>query len=110
MKNLFNQIIQEQDFGLSVDSLIEKKKKTFGTLDKLVTDKVVLYAYRINYRYKTKRGNIKINHKILILNQQDKDEAIYRFLLVIENCPKYKKISNVEILDIQNEELVINLK
>lgn len=112
MKDLYTQIMSQQDFGYQDEYYMQKKMKLFEDKTKLITDKIKLYVYRVNYSYKTKRGNLKENYKIIILNRNDKTEAKFKLMeYLTEFNQKYpfRAISNVKILDISFEEILLPL-
>lgn len=113
MKNLFKKLLDIQNFGFTDEYKIEKRKELFKETDKLLNDNVKVYCFRVNYSYFTKRKNFKENCKIIVLNINDKDEAKMKVIEEINNFNNkypYKAISNVKILGIDSEDLLIPLR
>lgn len=112
MKGLYSELIDNQDFGFKDEYHIQKAKSKFDDYSKLITENIKAYVYRINFSYKTKRSNRKQSCRHVVLKDLDKDEAKVNFIEYINNFNKkfpYRELSNVEILDIQCEEIIIPL-
>ncbi|MEG0296794.1 MAG: hypothetical protein RR620_08740 [Clostridium sp.] len=75
---------------------------------KLINREIKHEVYKVIYSYKTKRGNIKENHKYVI--SEDSEDATFKFLEHINEFNKeypYRAILNVKILKVTS---VGNLK
>lgn len=112
MKGLYDNIIKQQDFGFTDKEKIIQKLDTYKNKTKLITDKIKVYLYKVEYQYQTKRHNWKSNYKTLVLNTVDEEEAKFQFLEYINklnNKHPYRALLNVKILNIGYEEIFIHM-
>lgn len=112
MKGLYLDIIKNQDFGFEDEYKINKKRKMYSDNLKIITEDLSSYVYRVNFSYKTRRGNKRQSHRYLVNNELDIADIKVRFLDYVSNYNKefpYRELSNVEILDVQYEEIKIPL-
>lgn len=110
--SLYKELVNMQSFNFTDQYKIDKKRELFKDDLKLITKEIKVYLFRVNYSYKTIRNNKRTNYKIVVLNENDIAEAKIKFLQYIEefnNEFPIRKISNVKILDVQSEEMLIPL-
>ena len=109
---MYNQILEKQDFGYKEEYRINTIKDIFRDKSKLISKYIKAYIYNVNYKYTTVRGNVKHSNKIVVLNESDIGAAKSEVIDYINNYNNkfpYRMMSNVKILDVFPEEIVIQL-
>lgn len=109
---LYKKILNNQTFGYADDCAIETIRNTFEDESELISKSVKVYIYKVHYRYTTKRGNIKYANKVVVIPDSDIGAAKAEVIEYINEHNKqfpYRMLSNVKILDVLPEELLISL-
>lgn len=109
---LYKEILNKQTFDYVEDRAIKSIKSLFENESELISKSVKVYIYKVHYRYTTKRGNLKTASKVVVIPDSDIGAAKAEVIEYINEHNKqfpYRMLSNVKILDVLPEELVISL-
>lgn len=112
MKTYFNELLNTQDFGYKDVNKIDKTRDKYKDNLKLITNEIKLYLFRVDYSYKTQRGNQRENYKTLVMPQCDSELAKSNVIDFINKVNKefpHRQLSNVKILNSCYEEIIIPL-